>query len=203
MSTAPEATPFEDHYETLQLSPNADTETIDRVYRILVRRYHPDNQETGNTTKFNQVVKAHKLLSDADARAAYDVTYEENRASVLKIFKETSDPESYDGDKRILEGILSLLYIARRRDASRGGMGAYQMEQLLGCPGKHLEFHLWYLREKGWVARLDTGLLAITADGVDRVMQQEIQLRRDRLLSERSENAHRELKEKDPSGPNT
>ena len=186
---------FEDHYETLQLSPNADTETVDRVYRILVRRYHPDNQETGDPERFTHIVKAHKILSDPEARAAYDVMYEENLASILKIFDETSKPESYDGDKRIFEGILSLLYISRRRDAGRGGIGIVQLERLLGCPAKHLEFHVWYLREKSWVERLDNGMLAITAAGVDRVMEQESMfLRRDRLLSVQSSQAQRELK---------
>ena len=185
---------FADHYETLQLSSNADSETVDRVYRVLVRRYHPDNQETGDPEKFTQVVKAHKVLSDPEARAAYDVSYEENRASVLKIFDDASSPESYDGDKRIFEGILSLLYISRRRDSGRGGMGVVQLERLLGCPAKHLEFHLWYLREKTWVERLENGMLAITAAGVDRVMEQDsLFLRRDRLLSERAAASRREL----------
>jgi curved DNA-binding protein len=194
MSTRQDVRPFEDFYETLQL-PNADADTIDRVYRILVRRYHPDNQETGNPEKFTQIVKAHKILSDPESRAAYDVSYEENRASVLRIFDESSNPDSHDGDKRIFEGILSLLYISRRRDAGRGGMGVVQMERPLGCPAKHLEFHLWYLREKRWVERLDNGLLAITAEGVDRVREQEgISLRRDRLLTERSSDPQRVLK---------
>jgi curved DNA-binding protein len=195
MSAVPEVKPFEDYYELLQLSPNADDETISRVYRILVRRYHPDNQETGDPEKFTQIVKAYKTLSDQEARAAYDVGYEENRASVLKIFDETSNPDSYDGDRRIFEGILSLLYISRRRDPSRGGMGVLEMERLLGCPAKHLEFHLWYLREKGFVERLESGLLAITANGIDRVMEQDsLFMRRDRLLAERASSAQRELK---------
>jgi curved DNA-binding protein len=194
MNTTQEVRVFEDHYETLQLSSNADSETVDRVYRVLVRRYHPDNQETGDPEKFTQVVKAHKVLSDPEARAAYDVSYEENRASVLKIFDDASSPESYDGDKRIFEGILSLLYISRRRDSGRGGMGVVQLERLLGCPAKHLEFHLWYLREKTWVERLENGMLAITAAGVDRVMEQDsLFLRRDRLLSERAAASQREL----------
>ena len=182
MGTIQEVRAFEDHYETLQLSPNADAETVDRVYRSLVRRYHPDNQETGDPEKFTRVVKAHKVLSDSESRAAYDVTYDENRASVLKIFDESSNPESYDGDKRIFEGILSLLYVSRRRDAGRGGLGIVQLERLLGCPSKHLEFHTWYLREKDWIERLENGMFAITASGVDRVMDQEgLSLRRDRL----------------------
>jgi hypothetical protein len=186
--------PFEDYYETLQLSSNADAETVDRVYRILVRRYHPDNQDTGDTEKFNRIVKAHKVLSDPETRAAYDVTYEENRASTLKLFDETSNPESYDGDKRIFEGILSVLYVSRRRDADRCGIGIVQLERLLACPSKHLEFHIWYLKEKGWVQRLENGMFAITASGVDRVMQEEATfLRKDRLISERSVGNGREL----------
>lgn len=189
---------FEDYYEVLQLSPNADPETIDRVYRILVRRYHPDNQETGNAEKFNLVVAAHKVLSDPDKRAAYDVTYEDNRASLLKIFDETSSPDSYEGDRRIFEGILSLLYVSRRRDAGKGGMGIMQLERMLGCPSQHLEFHIWYLREKSWVERMENGMLAITAAGVDRVMDQEaLLLRRDRLLAERSSDAPAELNSAD------
>ena len=188
--------PFEDYYETLQLSSNADSDTVDRVFRILVRRYHPDNQDTGDAAKFDRIVKAHKVLSDPDTRASYDVTYEENRASTLKLFQETSNPESYDGDKRIFEGILSVLYVSRRRDADRGGIGIVQLEKLLACPSKHLEFHIWYLREKGWVQRLENGMFAITAAGCDRVMEQEgMFLRKDRLLSERSVNGMRELKD--------
>ena len=113
----------------------------------------------------------------------------------MKIFDEGTNPEGYDGDQRIFDGILSLLYISRRRDARRGGMGDLQMEHMLGCPTQHLVFHLWYLQEKGWVQRLDNGMFAITASGVDRVMEQEnLFLRRDRLLAERSANARPELK---------
>src|SRR5215510_9264374 len=124
------ATPiFEDHYEVLQLSPRADQDTVDRVYRVLVKRYHPDNRDTGNTEKFRQVVEAHRVLSDPERRASYDVHYDENRALVLKIFDDASQPDGYDDDRRIFDGVLSLLYISRRRDPSRSGMGILQLEQ--------------------------------------------------------------------------
>ena len=194
-TTTSTETGFRDHYEILQLSPRADADTIERVFRILVKRYHPDNQETGNLDKFGEVMEAHRVLSDPERRAAYDVSYDENRSHVLKIFDEASAGESFEGDRRILEGILSLLYISRRRDADRGGMGVIQMERLLGCPAEHLGFHVWYLREKGWVQRLDNGYLAITAPGVDHVIEQDnIILRRDRLLADKSSSA-------DPSSP--
>ena len=78
-----------------------------------------------------------------------------------------------------------MLYISRRRDAHRGGIGVIQLERLLGCPAQHLEFHIWYLLQKEWIERLDGGQLAITANGVDRVIAQDnLSLRRDRLLGQ-------------------
>jgi len=176
---------FRDYYETLQLNPNAEEETINRVFRILVKRYHPDNRDSGNTKKFNEVMDAYRILSDPEKRAAYDVKYDQNRASVLKLFDEASASDSFDSDRRVCEGILSLLYVSRRRDPDRGGVGVIQMERLLGCPSQHLEFPLWYLRQKSWVERLENGLIAITAAGVDKVIEQtNIVLRRDRLIAE-------------------
>jgi len=61
------------------------------------------------------------------------------------------------------------------------------MERLLGCPSQHLEFPLWYLRQKTWIERLENGLLAITAAGVDKVIEQNnIILRSDRLIAEKA-----------------
>jgi curved DNA-binding protein len=179
---------FSDYYEILQLSPNADGETVGRVYRMLAKRYHPDNTEGGNAEKFGIISEAYRVLSDPEKRAAYDVAYEKNRAATLKIFDETtSSGNNFVSDERIFETILSLLYIARRRVPRRGGMGIMQLEKLLGCPGEHLEFHVWYLREKGWIERLDTGQLSITASGVDRVIENDrLELPADRLLVERN-----------------
>jgi curved DNA-binding protein CbpA len=178
---------FQDYYEILQLSPNADTDTISRVYRILVKRYHPDNRETGNERKFNDVVQAYRVLSDPEKRAAYDVKYDENRASILKIFDEASASDSFEGDERIFSGVLSLLYIARRRDPERGAMGVIQLERLLGCPAEHLEFHIWYLTEKKWIARQNNGQFAITVSGIDRMIEENaLVLRRDRMIGEGS-----------------
>ena len=122
---------FRDYYEVLQLSQNADPDTIMRVYHILVKRYHPDNRETVNTEKFHEVVEAYKVLSDPDKRLAYDVRYDEERANVLSIFEEVSASDSFDSDRRILDGILSLLFVSRRREPGKGGLGEMQMERLL------------------------------------------------------------------------
>ena len=43
---------FVDYYELLQISPNAEPETVHRVFKMLAQRYHPDNPETGDTERF-------------------------------------------------------------------------------------------------------------------------------------------------------
>jgi hypothetical protein len=57
-----------------------------------------------------------------------------------------------------------------------------ELERPLGCLEKHMELHIWYLKKKGWIERTDTGGFAITAEGVDSAIEQDIMLRKDRLL---------------------
>jgi curved DNA-binding protein CbpA len=187
---------FEDYYEDLQISPNADQETIERVYRLLAKRYHPDNAATGDAGKFDIITKAQKVLSDPEARAAYDAGYEESKARQVKALSRggLSNGTSTNGagsDRHIRHGILSILYIEKRKDASNAGVGLWRLEQLLGWPEKTLEFHTWYLKEKGWIQRTDTGGYAITVDGVDVVEENELILGKDRLLSEKTYSAGR------------
>jgi len=178
------ATYFCDYYEILQLSPNADSDTIDRVFRILAKRYHPDNKDTGNIEKFNVINEAHQHLSDKEKRAAYDVHYEENRATLIKIFDDASSTDGFEDDTRIFDAILSLLYTSRRHDVDHAGMGVLNLEKFLGCPAQHLEFHVWYLKQKGLIERTDNGLLAITVAGIDHVIQNRVALRQDRLITD-------------------
>ena len=62
-----------DYYETLEISPNANSETIERVFRYLAMRYHPDNQDTGDQLRFSQIMEAHDTLKDPVKRAQYDI----------------------------------------------------------------------------------------------------------------------------------
>src|SRR5687768_6687417 len=47
-----------DCYELLQVNPNAELDTIHRVYRLLAQRFHPDNKETGNDARFRELHEA-------------------------------------------------------------------------------------------------------------------------------------------------
>ena len=62
-----DAEAFVDYYELLQISPNAEPDTIHRVFRIMAARYHPDNKETGNSEKFFLLTKAYAVVSDPAA----------------------------------------------------------------------------------------------------------------------------------------
>jgi repressor of nif and glnA expression len=63
----------------------------------------------------------------------------------------------------------------------------WHLEKLLGWPEKILAFHIWYLKEKNWIERTDTGGFAITAEGVDEIENDVLILRKDRLLSQSAE----------------
>ena len=157
---------FTDYYETLQVSPNADTETIDRVFRHLAKRYHPDNPQTGDAERFHLLMEAHRNLTDAEMRAAYDSRYQQGVARQWSLIEEAAGCASDEADQILRERLLGLLYVKRRRDVANPSMGHIQLEKLLSCPQEHLEFHVWYLKEKQYVERTDQGF-AITALGVD------------------------------------
>jgi len=173
---------FLDYYEILQVSPNADTDTVDRVFRHLAKKFHPDNTASGDTERFRVVMEAHKILSDPEARAAYDVRHTDHWNQKWQLASEAANRTAFGDDRETRESLLSLLYVQRRRTMKHPGMGELELAMLLRVPHELVEFHLWYLKAKGWVERLDTGALAITARGVDQVEQGRLRLGPDRLL---------------------
>ena len=59
-----------------------------------------------------------------------------------------------------------------------------KIQNLIQGPEQHLEFHIWYVKEKGWIERSDTGKFAISVTGVEAVVEKNLFLRKDRLLPE-------------------
>lgn len=158
-----------DCYEIMQLSANADADTIQRVYRILAQRYHPDSIETGNKEIFLKLCEAHRILSDPQLRAKYDARYRETKQLHWKIFDQAEATKGPEAEQRKRQGILELLYAKAVQDPERGTMTVFEFEQLLGCPREHLEFALWYLKGKGYVKRGDNGRFTLTVLGSDEV----------------------------------
>lgn len=161
----------QDHYEVLQVSSRADQQTIERVFRHLAKRYHPDNAESGDAGRFNEVMQAYEVLSDAGRRAKYDASYASAREARWRIFDQKTATDAVAADRRLRDAILSVLYTARRNDAESPGVGNVDLERMLDCPEVHMRFHIWYLKENGFIQRTESGQYAITAAGVDRVLE--------------------------------
>ncbi len=64
----------EDLYETLGVGRDASKDVIQKAYRKLARKFHPDMNPDNKTAreKFKRVQEAYDVLSDPDKRAAYD-----------------------------------------------------------------------------------------------------------------------------------
>ncbi len=176
------ANEFVDYYELLQLSPNADTDTIERMFRHLAKKTHPDSSEFADKEKFQLIVEAHRTLSDPETRAGYDSRYQDYWDRKWRLASEAGDKSTFGEDKIFRERLLSLLYVQRRRNMDNPGLGELVIARLLHIPPELIQFHLWYLKSKGWVERLQTGHLAITAEGVDQVEQGQFRVMPDHLL---------------------
>ena len=174
-------TPFVDYYELLQISPNADDDTIHRVFRLLAKKHHPDTEQ-GDAKRFNLLVEAYRTLANPETRAAYDVRHEQYWDRTWKVASEASDRQAFVDDADVRERLLSLFYAQRRLCMRNPGMGEMELARLVGVPHEHMEFHLWYLKAKGWIERLETGHLAITAEGVDQAERRRVRPHPERLL---------------------
>ena len=161
-----------DYYETLQISPNADADTIQRVFRLLAQRFHPDNKETGDADRFRALHEAYSVLSVPDKRAQYDVHHQALRQERWR-FAATSQGGHSDVEleQQLRATVLEILYARRRAEPDNPAFSPYDLSQLTGQPREHLEFTTWYLIQKKYVTRDDQSRLTITADGVDYVEQ--------------------------------
>ena len=158
----------QDHYEVLQISKYADGDTIQRVFRLMARRFHPDNPNTGNEARFRQIHEAYLVLSDPEKRASYDARHETLRQERWR-FVQTGPPSDNDFalEQHVRSVVLEILYSRRRTEPEDTGMSYLELSQLLGRPREHMEFTIWYLIHKGLVQRGDQSSLNITVDGVD------------------------------------
>ena len=73
------------YYDWLEISKNASPEVIEKAYKALVKKYHPDLQEGENKAKAEEIIKkineAYAVLSDETKRKQYDETIKDDTIS--------------------------------------------------------------------------------------------------------------------------
>ena len=83
---------MKNYYEILEVNENASKEVIDKAYKVLAKKYHPDLQEEKNKKVAEEKIKslneAYEILSNPKKKQAYDAKIarlkqeEENRKQV-------------------------------------------------------------------------------------------------------------------------
>lgn len=157
-----------DYYDLLQVSESAEPETVNRVYRLLAQRFHPDNQETGNEGRFREITEAYQVLSDPEKRARYDVNYQQRRKDRWRLVSAGPESENdFEMEQVVRLTLLEALYTKRRVDPANPGIYRREIEQMLGRPREHLEFTIWFLAQKKYLTVDDNSRLLLSAEGAE------------------------------------
>lgn len=75
---------MKNYYEILEVNPKASKEVIEKAYRVLAKKYHPDlytgDKQRYAEKKIKEINEAYKILSDDFLREQYDnEIYNQNR----------------------------------------------------------------------------------------------------------------------------
>lgn len=76
----------QNYYDILEVNKNASSEIIEKAYKTLVKKYHPDLQENDLKIKYEEKIKkineAYSILSDSEKRKNYDLFLKNNEISI-------------------------------------------------------------------------------------------------------------------------
>ena len=79
-----------DHYRTLQVTRDAEAEVIERAYKALSRKYHPDlsaaSDRGESTRRMQRINEAYAVLRDPQKRRRYDATLPPENAGAWDAF---------------------------------------------------------------------------------------------------------------------
>jgi curved DNA-binding protein len=177
---------FTDYYEILQVNPNCDLKLIESAYRHFAKIYHPDHELTADVELFAVVIEAYNTLKFPHKRAEYDALYQQHKLNPAAPSEPIVSSETALSDAALQKNILMFLYKSRRENFHSNGVGAYGIQEHFGCTDANFDFHIWYLKSKGFIETTEHGTLAITVDGVDHVIALHQPKAPDKLLTDQS-----------------
>lgn len=92
---------FKDYYKLLDIAQNATDEEIKKAYREQSFKWHPDrNQETDTTMRMQEIVEAHLILKDKEARERYDIEYNKFRQYQENKSRTESEKTKYQKEEK-------------------------------------------------------------------------------------------------------
>lgn len=99
-----------DYYSILGASETASKREIERLYKILARRHHPDRG--GNAEDMKAINEAYRVLGNADSRRSYDSSRQVNYDAQIAVTPPLSPPAALIPDTvsgRLAAALLFLL----------------------------------------------------------------------------------------------
>ena len=103
---------MKNYYEILQVSHNASKEVIEKAYKVLAKKYHPDLQTSYTAKnyaeqKMREINEAYDVLSDDFLREQYDFEFRRekisnmnNNSSRVNTNMSNSDSNEYDNSNQ-------------------------------------------------------------------------------------------------------
>ena len=165
---------FVNLYELLDVDPACSFRELETAWHELAKKYHPDNAATGDVAIFTEIVGAYRVLKNPETRGEYDRKHFPNlKARPVDAAVDISglmDDKTASDDAEMHDRILISLYRRRRENPSEPGILQWLLQEKLECPEAQFEFHVWYLKSKGFIEVTESSALAITIAGVDEVI---------------------------------
>ena len=77
---------MKNYYDELEVNKNASKDVIEKVYKVLAKKYHPDTtKETdkyASEEKFKAISEAYEVLSNDEKRKKYDLELEQSNRTI-------------------------------------------------------------------------------------------------------------------------
>ena len=109
---------MKNYYEMLEVSENASKEVIDKAYKVLAKKYHPDLQEEKNKKAAEEKIKslneAYEVLSNPQKKQAYD-------AKLERLKKEEDQRKQVEQQRYVnnISNVYARQYENAQRDAEK------------------------------------------------------------------------------------
>ncbi len=165
--SSPIAGKFQDHYKALGIDPKSDLETIQQAYAKLAQKYHPNNPDTGDHDKFESANLAYEVLADPALRRGFDQLKGVGREEGVPKFSGLQFFDALGRETGLRTALLCVLYDRRRTKPSAPSLSMRNVENTLKAASEELDFALWYLKQRCFVASDDKSNLQITVEGMD------------------------------------